>query len=90
VDLSNQGAYDRPMTLTHETADSISFLCLHLLVNEPECVDMAREIPQAVMYQSSTRVSRSWTYIVRQMLMSKSQLHPVTIAAAAGGSKIAT
>jgi len=30
----------------HETAHSISFLCLHLLVNEPECVDMAREVPQ--------------------------------------------
>jgi len=79
-----------PMTLTHETAHSISFLCLHLLVDEPECVDMAREVPQAVMYQFNTRISRSWTYIVRQMLMSKSQLHPVTIAAAAGGNKMAT
>lgn len=29
-------------------------------------------------------------YIVNKMLMSKSQLQPVTIAAAAGGNKIAT
>lgn len=30
------------------------------------------------------------TYIVKRMLMSKSQLHPVMKAAAAGGNKIAT
>lgn len=53
-------------------------------------MDMAGEVPQAVICQFSTRTARSWTYIVRQILMSKSQLHPVTIAAAAGGNKIAT
>ena len=34
--------------------------------------------------------SSDLAYIVKQMLMSKSQLHPVMKAAAAGGNKIAT
>jgi len=30
----------------HETADSIPLFCLHLLVNEPKCMDMTGEVTQ--------------------------------------------
>jgi hypothetical protein len=75
-----------------EAAVSVTFLRLHLLVDEPEGVDMTRNVPQAELVVSMTKVckGKKATYIVRAMLMSRSQLHPVMIPAAAGGNRIAT
>ena len=47
-----------PVKHTYETADSIPFLCLHLLVNKPKCVEMTGEVTQAAVYQYSVRSNR--------------------------------
>ena len=40
--------------------------------------------------RSKNKIKRSASYRVRQMLIRRSQLHPATMAAAAGGKMMAT
>jgi len=74
---------------------TISLLGLHFLVNEPERMKMSRDVSKAVANEvihrwaySRTGILR--TYMVKQMLIIKSQLHPAMKAAAAGGKMMAT
>ena len=71
---------------------SVTLLSLHLLVDQPESVNVTRNVAQAERRQSSDKENNeiSPVYIVKRMLIRRSQLHPVMNAAAAGGNRIAT
>lgn len=71
---------------------SVPFLRLSILVDEPERVDVSRDVAQHPVCrrcQRWTREVQGWTH-VNAMLMRRSQEQPVRKPAAAGGKRIAT
>jgi hypothetical protein len=87
-------------TVTHVniSAVTVSFFGLHSAIDQPKSMDMTGDVSETIQTQIDSSVSReicerkggkARIYIVRQILIRRSQLQPVTNAAAAGGKRIA-